>query len=307
MNEREYAMNTINRIVAATDFSVPAGRAVRRAARIAKASHAELHLLHVVHPLALYPGPDIGAGDLSRENSILVVNARTRLEELAATMHRHFGIATQAATRIGRAHGEIADYAQAVEAGLVVVGARGENTLLDLLLGSTAARVLRVAACPVLIVKLQTEPEPYRDALVALDFSPGLAAAPALCRAIAPDARVELLHVYDTSLDEQMHQADLDAAFIEGYRHRALAEAETWLQAAQPKHDAVTHHVMAGYPAAAIVERVRARRVELVVLGRSGKSGMQEFLLGSVAKDVANAADCDVMMLPATAVEAVNP
>jgi len=305
MNERKYAMNTINRIVATTDFSAPAGRAVRRAAQIAKASNAELHLLHVVHPLALYPGPDIGAGDLSRENSIIAVNARARLEELSATLHRRFAIATQAATRIGRAHSEIADNARAVEANLLVVGARGENTLLDLLLGSTAARVLRVAACPVLIVKLQTEPKPYREAIVALDFSPGLASATTLCRAIAPDARIDLLHIYDTTLDEQMHQADLDAAFIENYRRCALAEAETRLQAAHG--DAFTLHVMTGYPAAAIVEHIRARRAELVVLGRSGKSGMQEFLLGSVAKDVANAADCDVLMLPVAATEAVNP
>ncbi|MDP2787555.1 MAG: universal stress protein [Pseudomonadota bacterium] len=299
-------MNTIQRIVAATDFSAPASRAARRAARIAQASNAELHLLHVVHPLALYPGPEIGVGDLSRHNSIIAVNARALLEELAATLHSRFGVATQAATRIGRAHSEIVDYARAVEAGLVVAGARGENTLLDLLIGSTAARVLRTTACPVLIVKLHSEPKPYRDALVALDFSPGLASAPALCRAIAPEARVELLHVYDTSLDEQMRQADLDAAFIEDYHRRALAEAETRLRAAQPEGDAFTCHVMAGYPAAAIVDRVAALRAELVVVGRSGKSGMQEFLLGSVAKDVANAADCDVLVLPPVASEAVQ-
>jgi len=68
-----------------------------------------------------------------------------------------------------------------------------------------------------------------------------------------------------------------------------------------------TRHVTAGYPAAAIVERISARRAELLVLGRSGKSGMQEFLLGSVAKGVANAADCDVLVLPPVASEAAQP
>jgi nucleotide-binding universal stress UspA family protein len=164
-------MTPIHRIVVATDFSTPAGRAVRRAALTAKALGAELHLLHVVHPLALYPGPDIASGDLSRQNSVIAVNARGRLDELAATLRSHYGIQTQVATRIGRAHMEIADYARKVEAGLVVAGARGENTLLDLLLGSTAARVLRVATCPVLIVKFQGEPEAYHHAIAALDFS----------------------------------------------------------------------------------------------------------------------------------------
>lgn len=36
----------------------------------------------------------------------------------------------------------------------------------------------------------------------------------------------------------------------------------------------------------------------LIVLGRHGKSGLQEFLLGSVAKDLAYAADCDVLVAP---------
>ena len=299
-------MTPIHRIVVATDFSTPAGRAVRRAALIAKACHAELHLLHVVHPLALYPGPDIRPAEATRNDEAAAKGARIRLEELAATLQTHFGIEAHASTRIGRAHGEIADYARTVEAGLVVAGARGENTLLDLLLGSTAARVLRTAACPVLIVKLQTQPAPYRDALVALDFSPGFAAMPALCRAAAPDARIELLHVYDTTIDERMRQAGLDAAFAEDYRRRALAEAETRLQAAQPE-GACTRHVTAGYPAAAIVERAASQRAELIALGRSGKSGMQAFLLGSVAKDVVNAADCDVLVLPPAAAETAKP
>ena len=38
---------------------------------------------------------------------------------------------------------------------LVVCGARGEHTLLDLVLGSTASRLLRIADCPVLLVKIR--------------------------------------------------------------------------------------------------------------------------------------------------------
>lgn len=67
-------MTTIHRIVAATDFSVPAGRAVRRAALIAKAWHAELHLLHVVHPLALYPGPEIPPAESARDDEAAAKN-----------------------------------------------------------------------------------------------------------------------------------------------------------------------------------------------------------------------------------------
>lgn len=303
-------MNSIHSIVAATDFSAPAGRAVRRAAMLAKVLRAELHLLHVVHPIALYPGSEFGLGDLSQHDLVVESGARTRLEEQAAKLHEEFDISTRASTRIGRAHVEIAGFAKQVEAGLVVAGARGENTLLDLLIGSTAARVLRVATCPVLIVKLQTEPAPYGEVIVALDFSPGSEAATTLCHTMAPDARVELLHVYDATLDEQLRLAGLEIDFIAEYQQQSRAEAESRLDRMAGQGaplGSISCHVATGYPAAAIVERIRLLRSELVVLGRSGRSGMQEFLLGSVAKDVANAADCDVLVLPPAATAAGKP
>lgn len=291
-------MIKIRRVVAATDFSIAAGRAARRAALIAKAQHAELHLLHGVHPMALYPGPDIAPSESARGDEAAAAGALDRLAELAATLHAHFGIETRTATRIGLAHAAIADHARAIDADLVVAGARGESTLPNLLLGSTAARMLRLAPCPVLIVKLQTAPAPYRNAIVALDFSRGSTSAPALCRAIAPGARVELLHVYDEDIEARMRVAELEGAFIEDYRRRALAEAESRLETAQPEDGAFTRRILAGYPAAAICERAASAHTELIVLGRHGKSGLQEFLLGSVAKDVVTAADCDVLVLP---------
>ena len=51
-------MQNLKCIVAATDFSDAAGRAVSRAVLIARQQGAELHLLHVISPLALYPGMD---------------------------------------------------------------------------------------------------------------------------------------------------------------------------------------------------------------------------------------------------------
>lgn len=301
-------MSPIHRIVVATDFSVPATRAVQRAALTAKALGAELHLLLVVHPLALYPGTDIASDDLSRENSIIAFNARGRLDDLAATLHSHYGIQTQVAIRIGRAHTEIADYARMVEAGLVVAGGRDENTLLDLLLGSTAARVLRVATCPVLIVKLQSQPAPYCEALVALDFSPASSAAPALSRVVAPQARIALLHVYDEEIESRMREAKLDEDFVADYRLRAQAEAETRLDGlCAGMTGTVFREVITGYPAAAICERINRLRADLVVLGRHGKGGMEEWMLGSVTKDVANAAECDVLLLSLPAEEGKNP
>ncbi|MEQ1601146.1 MAG: universal stress protein [Methylophilaceae bacterium] len=52
-------MHHISHIIATTDFSTAAERAVQRAALIAQQLGAKLHLLHVVHPLDMYPGPEL--------------------------------------------------------------------------------------------------------------------------------------------------------------------------------------------------------------------------------------------------------
>ncbi len=290
-------MQHLTPIVAATDFSAAAGRAVRRAALIAKQLGAEVHLLHVVHPLDLYPGPDPAADFRLDHEQALQAAGKSRLDILAASLRKDFAIPVEVATRIGRVHTEIADYAAAKAAGLVVAGARGESTLLDLLIGSTASRLLRLATCPVLIVK-NAEVEPYRSAIAAVDFSPGSIHALELAHAVASGARIEVLHVYDIEHDERMRQAGMDEAFILDRQARVLQDAENRLdiELAGVSDGNVTRHVMAAYPAAAISERARAMRADLIVLGRHGKSGMQELLLGSVSKDMASAADCDVLI-----------
>lgn len=292
-------MTHIANIVAATDYSPAAERAVQRAALIAMQLNAKLHLLHVVHPLSLYPGLELEPDALMRHEQSLQEASGNRLDALSDMLHDHFGLQPHTATRIGRAHSEISTYAQSVSAGLVVCGARGESTLLDLVLGSTASRLLRIADCPVLAVKNKGI-APYRQALVAVDFSPSSADVFDMALAIAHGAGVEALHVYDTTLEEQMRQAGLDEATIMDFRTRATAEMERRLDAlvaGQSGDGAVTRHHMAGYPAAAICERIAALPADLVVLGRYGRSGMQELLLGSVSKDVAGAADCDVLVV----------
>ena len=48
---------------------------------------------------------------------------------------------------------EIANYAEELDAGLIVVASHGQGVIRHLLLGSVAERVVRLAHCPVLVLK----------------------------------------------------------------------------------------------------------------------------------------------------------
>jgi nucleotide-binding universal stress UspA family protein len=288
-------------IVAATDFSEFSERVVQRAARIALQHDAEMHLLHVVRPLDLYPSLTLTPDEFTQHDQDLQQVEQTRVDELAASLASQFaGIRVQAATRLGRAHTEIAAYAQDVSADLVAAGARGESTLMDLFLGSTVSRLLRVATCPVLVVR-QPADAPYRKVLAAVDFSPVSAAVVSHALSLADGGQVDTLHVLGSEVEQRLRKARLDQVDVADWLERLRAGAGKQLEAllATIENGAtVGRLVQPGFPPATICQCIGDQHADLVVLGRHGHSGgLQDWLLGSVSKDVAFAAACDVLLI----------
>lgn len=293
-------MPSIRRIVAATDFSEFSERAVRRAARIAQQHNAQLHLLHVVRPLDLYPSLTLAADGFGHSDQALQQAEQTQVEAMATALSGQFGIRVLPVTRIGRAHAEIAAYAQEVAADLVVAGARGESTLVDLFLGSTTSRLLRLVTFPVLIVRKPAD-EPYRQVLATIDFSPLSATVAAHALSLADGARVETLHVLGTEVEQRLRKAKLVQADVMGWLARLRTEAEKQLEALLAAIEGgatVGRLVQPGFAPAVICQCIKDDQVDLVVLGRHGYGGgLQDWMLGSVSKDVAFAAACDVLLI----------
>ena len=52
-----------------------------------------------------------------------------------------------------------------------------------------------------------------------------------------------------------------------------------------------------GSPAAVILDTIEKENIDLVVMGSSGKSGFDRFIMGSVAEKVVNSAECSVLVV----------
>ena len=59
----------------------------------------------------------------------------------------------------------------------------------------------------------------------------------------------------------------------------------------------VTHVIREGSPAKVILEVAKEENVDLIVMGSSGKSGFDRFIMGSVADKVVNSAKCAVLIV----------
>lgn len=143
----------MRKILVPTDFSPPATRAVHYAESLAQSYGAQLILLHVFQPPAPIYGQLVSealaqAAEVDRET------ARVRLRESCEEIRRASRIEVEAVLCDGSPHKEICARAEELEIDLIVLGTHGYRGLNHLLhLGSTAERVVRLASCPVFVVR----------------------------------------------------------------------------------------------------------------------------------------------------------
>lgn len=153
---------SFKRILVAYDFSGDSELALTYGLSLAQEFQSELHLLHVLSPApkAIYreakeaPASNGGAFHTAAKRLYNVVPAETHLwSEVKQVVSQ------------GPPYREILAYARENEVDLICIGASGAGFGLWALFGSNTDRILRQAACPVLIAR------PLRPAAHNADFT----------------------------------------------------------------------------------------------------------------------------------------
>ncbi len=133
-------------IVVPIDFSDDSFLALDTAEElIDNASH-----LHLIHVLPIITPNDPGVIWEMIDDGSRAEHAEAALRKKLT--HRSAGD-FQVAIRFGDAGHRIVDYAQEVQADLIALSSHGQTGLTRLLLGSVAEKVVRLAHCPVLVLK----------------------------------------------------------------------------------------------------------------------------------------------------------
>jgi nucleotide-binding universal stress UspA family protein len=157
--------------------------------------------------------------------------------------------------------------AEVEQASLIALGTHGRGRAAGILLGTVAARMLRDAACPVLIARAARDPSAWPQTVVAgVDGSHGSAASFGVAASIAQRFGGTLRAVLATR-----DQLDRDAA-------RAIA----------PELEEQSAHAVEALTAA-------SESADLVVVGSRGLHGLKA--LGSVSERVAHQASSSVIVV----------
>jgi len=295
-------MKPLARILAATDLSASARHTVARAFQIAASGDCELHILHAMELDALDSSlREMLVGEVGTVKAALVNDARERLSQLAGDPANHQGIAASTRVVVGNPLATITAEAGAMDASLVVLGARGDSFLRHALLGSTAARLLRKSARhPVLVVK-QPPHDAYRSVLVAVDFSPVSIEAIRMARQLAPQADMTLLHAFELPYEGKLAFAGVDEQIVRQYvttgsetRRKRLHDLAAAAGLAPADYSA---RVMHGDPSQQVIAMEQEVDADLIVVGKHGTHVAEELLLGSMTKHVLAESQCDVLVI----------
>lgn len=151
---RDTQAGPFRRIVCAVDFSPTSQAALQQAALVAARDNAELHVVHAFeapwHEIAMYGPTVLAQPEAQRQYR---EGLASRLESLGAGLNLN-PAKTKFILLDAPGHRDtLAEYGKEAGADLLVLGTRGRTNLRDVLLGSTAERLLKKTRSSVLAVR----------------------------------------------------------------------------------------------------------------------------------------------------------
>ncbi len=146
-------MLPIQKVLCPTDFSQPSREGLTAAAELALHFGSDLVLVHALPVLpALPPDPNF-VFNVPEYELALHADANERLRKLAEEMAAK-GIKTRTLVGHGDAGSEIVRIGKEESAGLIVIATHGATGWRHVVFGSVAEKVVRLAHCPVLTVRV---------------------------------------------------------------------------------------------------------------------------------------------------------
>lgn len=299
-------MLSIDDVLVARDFSHVSDRALRYALDLAARTEARLHVLYaeVLHEVPNRkedrPTP---AEDLDTFRKQVEEEGRVSAEALDA-------IAVEEVVRRDVSPGPaIMSYADEEGIDLITLGTHGRRGPSRILLGSVAEEVVRRAQQPVLTVRGETDEGPSLTPgtidriLVPVDFSKYSQEALRYAKEWAAlyRADVDVLHVIAEDLHPTFYIGGVTSIYdVEPDIEQKVSDKldEFVAEGGGPATDVRTH-VSVGSAPSTIAEFVNEHEIDLVSMSTHGRTGLDRFLLGSVAEKVIRHVQCPVFTVKA--------
>ena len=276
----------LEKLLVCTDESPDSQGAVTAALDLAKAAGSKLYLLQVLTFLPLYemqapdllPPPTVNLEMQAAQEAAV----KSRLEAWQAKA-AEMGVDLEPRLRTSASSYEgILEEVEAVKPDWIIMGRHGLTGLARLLMGSVTARVIGHSPVNVLVVPQGASLE-FKRLLVASDDSPFSAAAWQEALSITQRMESHLIGIAVAATDGELETAKTVVQKLEAEAKMRGVPLETAVPQGQPDQ--------------AIIMFAQAKKVNLIILGSHGRTGLRKLLMGSVVERVIGQAHCPVLVV----------
>ena len=285
----------LRKILCSTDFSDCSAAAVRYGIALAAELNATLYVCHVVDvPFAgMY-------GEANPDPVQLERRSKAYAQEQMKNLIGDSDISWESIVTIGHTADEIARITAENGIDLVVSGTHGRSGIKRFLLGSVTERLMRVAACPLLVVRGTGKSEfRLRKILVGCDFSAfsGLAVRHALNLAQEFESELHLMHILEWSVYKDVIRAGSE--ILDDIRSDVATQMREKLEELVPEdarhwcRPVIT--LTAGQPHEELSKYALVNDIDLIALGVRGRGMVETLFVGSNTDRLIRQAPCPVL------------
>ena len=168
-------MDQIRRILVPTDFSSTAHNAFQYALAIAAQMKAEIHLLHVILPEMAPMDIPVPAAALMQRQTEAATEAIQAFQDYGLALASRAGLietdpVIKSDVEVGTPVDVIRYVTAKANADMVIVGARGQHSIVDKILGSVSSGCLQQLSVPVMIIPEAAHYSGLSRVLIATDL-----------------------------------------------------------------------------------------------------------------------------------------
>jgi nucleotide-binding universal stress UspA family protein len=289
-------------ILCATDFSDFSNQTIPYGVALAKEFDARLYICHVIDLSSIAIYGEFQLNPIDQQNRIRK-QAAEQLDQIIGEQP----VKWEPLISVGHTADEISRLVAEKEIDLVIAATRGRSGLKRLILGSVTERLMRVLACPLLIVH---SPEHefvnpinqeirLKKILVGCDFSPDsdLAFQQALSLAQEFEADLHLAHVIEPTVSTELLKPDkaLSAEIQQGLHQRFTEKLIAMVPQDARNWCTPETCILEGQPYEALVQYAKTHAIDMIVLGVRGHGLVKTLFLGSTTDRVVRQSTCPVL------------
>jgi len=302
-------MAKIDKVLVPVDFSSHSRDAVNVALAFKNDFGAKVILLHVFDITELLGlGWTIYGESLESESVMrMEEDSRKHLNDFVDELQIHGDEVEQRVSR-GKPFVETVQVARAEKVDMIIMGTHGRKGISHLLMGSNAEKVVHKAPCSVMTVQHKegqpAKPLPAKTILVPTDFSLTSERAMSMAVKIADvySSKIILLHVVD---DFRLGETISWTSYVTAPKSQeemgdaitklAFEELEAFKQKFPVGDISVEPRVVEDNPHRGIVSLAEEEKIDLIVMGTHGRTGISHLLMGSNAEKAVRTAPCPVL------------